>query len=81
MQIITSCASWSIAVEEMHVVGGDGLEAEFRGELEQAGGDAALRFEAVVVDLDVGVFLAVDVHEFGERFAGLLLVAGAAATR
>ena len=63
-------------VEEMHVVGGHRLEAEFRSELEQRGSDAALRFEVVVVDLDVGVFAAEDLDYFGQRFAGLVLVAG-----
>ena len=64
-------------VEKVHVVRGDDLEVHFPGELEQGRGDQPLRFEAVVVDLDVGVFLAVDFHDFGECLAGFLLVTGA----
>ena len=66
------------AVEEVHVVRGHRLEPEFRGELEQAGSDDALRhLQAVVVDFHVNVFLAVDVHQLRHRFAGLFLIAGA----
>lgn len=64
------------AVEEVDVVGGDGLEIELLGEFEEGGGDAVLCFEAVVVDFDEGVLLAVDVAEFGEGVEGFVFVAG-----
>ena len=59
----------------MNVVGGHRLEAELRGELEQARGDLALRFQAVVVDFDVDVLLAEDVDQLGHRLARLAFVA------
>lgn len=64
-------------VEEMHVIGGDDLEVHFLGELEQGGIHQALRFEAVIVDLDVGVLFAVDFYDFGEGFAGFFFIASA----
>ena len=64
-----------VAVEKVHVIRGHRLEAEFRGEFQQAGSNAALRLKPVIVDLDVKVILAIDVHELGHRFTGLFLVA------
>ena len=64
-----------VLVEEMDVVGGHRLEAELRGQLEQARGDLALRFQTVVVDFDVNVLLAEDVDQLGHRLARLAFVA------
>ncbi len=65
-----------VALEKMHVVGGDGLDAVFGGEFQESRSDAALRLQVVVVDFHVGVFPAVDFHQFGKSLAGFILVAG-----
>ena len=64
------------AFEEVHIVGGHGFEAEFCGQFQQPRAHPALRFEVVVMDFHVGVFLAVDVHQFGHRFAGFVFITG-----
>ena len=54
-----------LVVDVVDVVGGDDFEAEFGGDPQQVGDDAALFLDAVVHQLDDEVVLAEDVDELG----------------
>ena len=59
------------AMKEMHIVCRDRFQAEITGKFDQLGQHLELRPEAVVVDLDIDIFLTENIDQLLQRLGSL----------